>query len=414
MKLNLTIVLLLSTILLSAQGVLRYEGPFPNASNEEGTANYSYYKNAETGKNVKHGAFRYKVKIKNTDSRVYRNISGTYKSGWKDGLWEYAYTTKDKRESDGYYYSYSINLTANYESGWPDGVWYYTSSVKRRRNNIERGVVKWFPYEIMKDETMKLHFNHGVLVDSLWKKGLHKSFSLLSDEKGFLNGTFEFITDTSNVTVDYLEGFPVKTSKPDNNVEITTDHYRFYMKHKDDLNKNGAMLDTATLTFYSEVFYNTIYNDKFFNYRFIDGERMVSFKGKRKEMEVRFMGLYKRELKAFVSEDEQRIIQGVFAYQISVSRMLASCEKVYKSSDNDVNLRKKVAQLKSIEIMMKSYTCIMQVYKTVLMPKDIAKAAASCKSDIRLSSLNTRRQILDTVLSKAKALEAKASALKCK
>ena len=261
MKLNLTIVLLLSTILLSAQGVLRYEGPFSNASNEAGTANYSYYKNAETGKNVKHGAFRYKVKIKNTDSRVYRNISGTYKSGWKEGLWEYSYTTKDKRESDGYFYSYSINLKANYESGWPNGVWNYTSSVKRRRNTIEQGVVKWFPYEIMKDETMKLHYNHGVLVDSLWKKGLHISFSVLSDEKGFLNGTFEFVTDTSDVSVDYLEGFPVKTSNPDNNVDIQADHHRFYMKHKDDLNKNGAILDTATLTFYSDVFiipYTTI------------------------------------------------------------------------------------------------------------------------------------------------------------
>ncbi|MCK5856519.1 MAG: hypothetical protein KAG64_03455 [Bacteroidales bacterium] len=413
MRIKLIVIFLFSTIVLSAQGILRYEGSFSNAENEVGTANYSYYKNANSGEHVKHGPFRYRVKIKNTKMRIYRNITGEYKSGFKDGQWEYLYTTKDKRGNDGYYYSYNVNLLANYESGWPNGEWFYTATIKRRQNMVERGETKWLPYEEVESTKMKLHFNHGVMVDSIWKKGMQSSFSLYADKEGFMLGSFELRTDTSYLKVSFKDGFVVKSNNANNDVYIQNDHYSYYSKNKKDLISKGVNVDTTTLTFYSTIFNNTVYNDKFFNYKFIDGDRMVSFVGSRKRMQVRYMGLYKRGLIVYISPEEQRKIQGVFSYRISVARKVEACEKLYKNSNNDIKIRKKLEQLKSIEGMLNKYTCLVQKYKSNVTPKEVADASKPCKSNIVINTSGTRIQILDTILSKSKALKSRADAIKC-
>ena len=413
MKMKLIIVLLFAVGFANAQTMQKYKGPFQNAENEPGEASYSYYVNAANGKQVKNGPFRYKVKIKKDDLRVYRNIVGEYKSGWKNGTWEYTYTTKDKREKDGYYYSYNVSLVANYDDGWPNGEWYYTSSIKRRRDNVIKGVKTWLPFEDVDEETMKVNFKYGMLVDSTWNKGLHTSFSLFADQQGFVQGEFVFKTDTSLIEILYKDGFSVSNNAKNSDLDIQKYEYQYYLKYKDDLKAHGVYLDTASLTYYSKSLDEGIYNDKYFNYRFIDGDRMVTI-GPRKQMKVRYMGSYKRMLNVYLSDSDKLKIQGIYAYQISVSREVEACEKLYKDSENDITIRKKLEQLKAIENMIKTNACLVQVFKTKVSPYGITKASKSCKSNISFSESETREQILDKILNNAKELEAKAKAIECK
>ena len=411
MKLSLLVVFVFVSVFASAQTCLRYEGPYENAQHEEGTATYSYYKNAETGELVKHGAFRYKVKIKDANKRIYRNITGEYKSGWKDGVWEYSYTTKDLRKNDGYFYSYNVHMVANYDQGWPNGEWTYTASIKRRRDNVIMGKVSWLPYEVVDDVNMVVHFKHGLLVDSLRRTSLHNSYSMFCDQEGFLNGQFTFSTDSTHITIDYVEGFAMK-KVPFNKVDLQVDEYEYYQKYKDNLNENGAELDTMTLTFYPNSLNMSIYNDEYFNYRFIGGDHMVKFVGPHKKMEVRYMGLYKRYLKVFLTEEDKSLIQGIFAYHIETNRKRESCEKAYKNSDNDIELRKKLEQLKALEATLKTYTCLVQVYKTWVTPSKLERHSKSCNSDIAISASSTRKEILKSIFDKAKEVNAKSEAIK--
>lgn len=411
MKFSLLVVFVFASIIASAQDILRYDGPFENARHEKGTATYSYYKNAETGKLVKHGPFRYKVKIKDSKKRIYRNITGEYKSGWKDGTWEYSYTTKDLKKKDGYYYSYNVHMVANYDAGWPNGEWTYTASIKRRRNNVIMGKSSWLPYEVFDDVNMVAHFKHGLLVDSLRRTSLQASYSMFCDNDGFLNGTFKFSSDTSNVTIVYQDGFAMEKI-PFNKVDLQVDEYDYYQKYKDNLNENGAALDTMTLTFYPKSLNKSIYNDEYFNYRFIDGDQMVHFVGAHKTMNIRYMGLYKRSLSVFLTEEEQKLIQGIFAYQIETSRLRDACEKAYKKSDNDIELRKKLEQLKSLESTMKNYTCLVHVYKTYVTPSKLERHSKSCNSDVAVSASSTRKETLKAIFDKAKEGNSKSKAIK--
>ncbi len=414
MKLSLLVVFVFASIFASAQDVLHYDGPFKNAENEAGEATYSFYVNAENGKQVKHGPFRYKVKLKKDDMRVYRNISGEYKSGWKDGTWEYVYTTKDKKEADGYYYSYNISMTANYDEGWPNGVWDYSSSIKRRRSNIIKGKKTWLPWEEVEVSTMRVHYKHGLLIDSIWKKCKHDSYSGYADDRGFMEGLFKVETDTTSIEIMYEDGFAVSNSNDKSDLDIQKYAHQYYLKYKDDLNAHGAQVDSSSLTFYARSFRERMHNDQYFNYRFIDGDRMITFVGPRKEMKVRYMGLYTRVLNSYMREQDKLKIQGIYAYQIAISRKVKACEKLYKNSDNDINIRKKLEQLKSLESKSKSYICLIKVYKDKVTPYGIAKASKSCNTDITFSETDTRDQILDKILNKAKALSEKANAIECK
>ncbi len=417
MRIVIIVVSVLVSFAAVGQKVLRYEGAFPNDKHELATANYSYYKDSKTAKQIKHGSFRYNVKIKNTGARLYRNITGEYKDGWKQGLWNYSYTTKDyNTNNDGFYYSYNVELKANYENGWPDGEWYYTAFVKRRKAIRSSGATKWEAYEIVQNVRIMLNYENGVLVDSLWiRNDQGMDVFALMDYQGFLQGDFSIIQGNENMTIPFVDGFSIDKEP----TAKTSLRYDYYKKHKSNLAKAGAKLDTVSLfnnksCIVSKTLNKNVFNNSFFNYLYIDGDRLIKFTGSRKALKVDYRGLYKRELQVLISKDEQALIQSVYSFYNKAKRQSSSCSQQYKKSKQDVELRKKVNQLKGIEAKLKAYTCQLKAYKERVAPKEIALSTSSCGSDIKINEANTRIQILNTIYNRAKRLNESVNRIKCK
>jgi hypothetical protein len=415
MKTFWMILLLLFPFGIMAQKTMRYEGSYPNRRNEKATASYTYYKDAKTGKQVKHGSFRYNVKIKGTQNRLYRNITGEYKNGWKDGLWTYSVSSKDYNlKNDGWFYSLSIQMEANYANGWPDGSWTYTAFVKKRKSAYKNGQKKWQAYQTVEDVRIKLNFNQGVLVDSLWIRNPQgKSVFALMDEHGFLINDFRIVSSDKEMNMHFEDGFMI--SEQDVSGKAIYDYYK---KHRANLMAAGARLDTVSLfsqktCMISAVLNKQVFNDDYFNYLYIDGDRMISFKGSRKTMTVNYRGLLTRRLSVFISKDEQAKIQAVYNASIDIAQQLDVCERAYKKSDNDVSLNAKLSQLRAISKRMKAYTCQLKVYKSTLPPAIIAQKSAACNSNIKPSGTESRIDFLNAIYKNSKQLKTQARGIQC-
>ncbi len=401
----------------NAQKVERYEGTFPNDQHEQATANYSFYKDAKTGQKVKHGSFRYSVRIKSPEKRLYRNVTGEYVDGWKNGLWTYSYNTKDyNTNNDGYFYTYNVVLEANYDNGWPQGEWNYKAFVKRRKSIRSNGRAKWEPYEIVQDIKIKLNYNHGVLVDSLWihdAKG--KSIDFLMNKQGFLIGEQHVTSKVGQLNSRFEDGFRLD---PPNAPSSNNSRYEYYKKHKSALREAGAKLDTTSLfdknpCVISQTLGEHVFNNSFFNYRYIDGDRIISFVGSRKKMKVDYKGLFMRSLSIIISADEQALIQLIYRFYSDAKNKAAQCARQYKASNNDASLRQKMNQAKQYEKKLKSYTCNVQAFKRNLSPEEISMGIKSCGSDVIINKENTRTQILSMIYNKAKATDKKVKSIIC-
>jgi len=406
-----------ASISLSAQKVLRYEGSYANNKNEAATANYSYYKDAKTGKKVKHGSFRYLVKIKSPQKRLYRNITGEYIDGWKNGSWNYSYTTKDyNTNNDGYFYSYNVVLEAKYDHGWPDGEWNYTAFVKRRKPIRSSSGNKWEAYEIIQNIRIKLNYNHGVLVDSLWIRNDQGANVFANmDKYGFLQGDFTLERADRKMTFAFIEGFKIQKGKTD---DVGKLHYDYYKKNKAQLKNSGARLDTVSLfdrssCIISKVLNQQVFNPDYFNYQYIDGDRIINFLGSRKTIVVDYKGLYKRKLSIVISKDEETKIRSIYGFYNRAKQQTAKCNKLYQSSNHNDDLRQKLVRLKNIEQKLSAYSCQVGEYKTNLTPQELISATKSCNSDIKISAGHTRLQILNTIYNKGKALDNALKKTKC-
>ena len=417
MRVFLISIFALAISFASAQKIERYEGTFPNNQHENATANYSYYKDAKTGKKIKQGSFRYTVRIKQPEKRLYRNITGEYDKGWKVGAWNYSYTTKDyNTNNDGYFYTYSVVLEANYDNGWPQGEWNYSAFVKRRKSIRSNGRAKWEAYEIVQDIKIRLNYNHGVLVDSLWiHNTMDKSIDLLMNQQGFLIGYLRVTSEKEQIKSRYEDGFRLD---PPNMPSSNNSRYDYYKKHKSALLEAGAKLDTTTLfgnnpCIISHSLNEHIFNDSFFNYYYIDGDRIISFVGNRKKMKVAYKGLYMRELSIVISKDEQALIQLIYRFYSDAKNKTALCTKQYKASNNDASLRQKMELAKSYERKLKVYTSEAQAFKRNLSPQEISMAVKGIESDAIVYQKSTRTQIINLIYSKAKATDKKVKAIIC-
>lgn len=401
----------------SAQKLERYEGAFANDQHEKATATYSFYKDKKTGKKVKEGSFRYSVRIKSPEKRLNRNISGEYKKGWKQGVWNYSYTTRDyNTNNDGYFYSYNVVLEANYDNGWPEGEWNYTAFVKRRKSIRVDGRVKWDKFEIVKDIHIRLNYNHGVFIDSLWiqnAKGM--SVDVLMNNQGFLMGDFKISSDQGQMLYSFKDGFRVE---PKVDSSFKNMRYDYYIKHKTKLLENGARLDTNSLfenesCVISNVLNSNVFSNVYFNYHYIDGDRIISFVGSRKLISTVYKGLYMRKLSVVISANEKTLIHLIYGFYSNAKRKTKQCEAQYKSSENDLELRKRMDQSRGIENKLKAYTCQVQAFKKGLSAEEIAIKASLCGVNIETDKGHTRTQLLNSIYNKAKALDAKMKSIKC-
>ena len=401
----------------NAQKTQRYEGRYPNARNEAATATYSFYKDAKTGREVKEGAFRYSVKIRNTQNRLYRNFSGNYKQGWKQGLWTYTISAKDyNMKNDGWFYSLSINMEANFDQGWPDGIWHYTALIKRRKNSRVNGKQKWNAYEIVSDMKIRLHFDKGLLVDSFLiqdNTGKGLGIKAFLDANGFLVGDLVLVRAGKEKLMHFEEGFEINEKQAE-----TVALYAYYKKHKDDLPAAGVALDTLSLfknktCVIPHILNTTVFNDDFFNYQYIGGDRMLQFKGSRKTMVVDYRGLYLRNMTVHLTADEQAKIQGIYNAYVDVKRRAENCQQAYKQSENDVSLSKKSGQLNSLLARMEAYKCQVQVYKMVIPPEVLAAKTMGCASNVKINASGSRQDILNAIYTKSKELRQQARTINC-
>ncbi len=414
----LSVILLLSLNLFS-QKLLRYEGSFPNNRHEKATANYSYYIDGKSGQKVKHGSFRYLVKIKGNQNRLYRNITGEFKNGWKVGLWNYSVSAKDYNlKNDGWFYTVNIVMEGNYENGLPVGEWTYTSVVKRRKGKTVQGKKQWEPYEELQDMNIVLHYDKGLLVNSLViSDRLGISVSAMMDDKGFLTENFAIKTKEREIKLRYQEGFALSLGDGAD-AEQTKADIAYYESHRSDIRAAGIQVDTLSLfqnkdCVISKVLNLSIYNDDDFNYSHIGGDRLILFRGSRKSMEVDYKGLYYRNLSPFISKEEEGIIQSVYSYRKQIKQKLDACKRAMKASGNDVRLQKIYYQLEGLNTRMESYVCQLKVYRKQLSPPTLAVVSQSCRSDINLAKAADRRAILNAIYSNAKKIRDISRTLKC-
>ena len=414
----LSIILLLSINLVS-QKLLRYEGSFPNNRHEKATANYSYYIDAKSGQKVKHGSFRYLVKIKGNQNRLYRNITGEFKDGWKEGLWNYSVSAKDYNlKNDGWFYTVNIVMEGNYEKGLPVGEWTYTSVVKRRKGKSVQGKKQWEAYEELKDISIVLHYDRGVLVKSMdITDRLGTSVSAMMDDKGFLSGNFVIKTKEHEIKYRYEDGFAFPPAS-DAKAEQAKADIVYYKAHKTDIRAAGIQVDTLSLfrnkdCVVSKVLNVSIYNDDDFNYSHIGGDRLIRFTGSRKTIKVDYKGMYYRSLAPFISGEEEEIIQSIYAYRKQIKQKRNACQRALKASNDNVGLRKIYYQLEGLNARMDSYTCQLKVYRKELSPAAMAVVSKACSSDIIMAKASGRRQILNAIYNNAKKARDISRKLKC-
>ena len=169
---------------LFSQTLKTYSGDMQDAILDKGKATYTYYEKGT--KIIKHGKFSYswkdlqtiQVRDKKIDVSLIKTISGNYKDGLKDGVWNYSVKFTDYAlkhafsgdysiPSDNTYSTGSIAMQSSYKSGVPNGNWSYTETFKTRYAIPKPyNTWVWSGYSKSNTITLKAQFIDGVLTGS--------------------------------------------------------------------------------------------------------------------------------------------------------------------------------------------------------------------------------------------------------
>ena len=274
---------------LIAQTLKTYNGDMQDAILDKGKASYTYYeKGTEI---VKHGKFSYswkdvqaiQVRDKKINVSLIKTISGNYKDGLKDGVWNYAvrftdyalnhaYSGDYSIPSDNTYSTGSISMQSSYKSGVPNGNWSYTETFKTRYAIPKPyNTWVWSGYSKSNTITLKAQFNDGVLVGNFVYNNpyANESASFNIDNKGFLIGSGKYENLGKTTTLTFQDNMLVREEQSGGSeIEIKTN----FVEQLKDPNFDYVK-DSVDITDYLDSKLDLFRSNRYFNYRSIISRR---------------------------------------------------------------------------------------------------------------------------------------------
>ncbi len=144
---NATLILNLMMISFSfvvcGQTLQKYKGDFPDPNKtQNGIAMYEYIEDMESHERIKNGLFVYDFKGVGEYKGFNQNISGTFKDGKREGLWNFSVNMNDFGVKNPYYTGI-LTAKTSYKNGKPEGKWTYNYSYKKRNQVYSYGTLKW-------------------------------------------------------------------------------------------------------------------------------------------------------------------------------------------------------------------------------------------------------------------------------
>src|SRR5665647_1831660 len=112
---------------------------------DDGKMTYQYYEDSKTSEFIKQGLFRFSKSMRdeNGGGTYKKSITGTFKNGFKDGVWNFTIIKLDYPNDDGSYTTGTTYLTQTFKEGVANGLWKLNTSYKSRSKIYVAGRLSW-------------------------------------------------------------------------------------------------------------------------------------------------------------------------------------------------------------------------------------------------------------------------------
>lgn len=145
---------------IKAQKLVTYNGAYDDGRLQNGNATYTYYEDPDSREYIKQGPFKYVFKGLGGYTGFDQIISGNFKGGLKNGLWNYTINMKDFGTNNPYSTG-SVTLQANYKDGYAHGKWIEVISYKKRSKLLARNGYTWGAWGQLQTTTIEMNFVNG-------------------------------------------------------------------------------------------------------------------------------------------------------------------------------------------------------------------------------------------------------------
>lgn len=193
MKKNIVIVLALIIIgNLQAQTIKTYSGDLDN-----GKVTFSYYEDSKTGNEIRHGIYKY-VHLQNGDygSKYLVTISGSYKNGYRNGIWNYAINKTNCSDGSNQYYTGVTAMIQTYSDGMPNGLWSYSENYQVRSQKYSTAGWSWGLYKSVAPQNIVVNFCNGILCGSLKINTTYEKIIGQFSDNGWWTGNWNINSNT--------------------------------------------------------------------------------------------------------------------------------------------------------------------------------------------------------------------------
>ena len=363
-------------------------------------ATYTYYKDQNTSKEIKHGKFRYTVKLKDKDYRFYQSFTGVYYNNLKDGEWIYKLTIRDYfKDNQDYYLSGAISLTAKYHRGVPQGRWIFKSELKKRKRLSKGSHIEWDRY--LPNDSIKIivNFKDGMLVDSIKiLTSMGNELEGVFDKYGMCDKTWIYIENGTKTITEYSHGLKKseKVILVEDNKEISnfvyTDDIKMHSQFITQKSKDVAFkVDTFSILrnkkdFMVSMIFDNIFNNDYFLYRYVPGDLFYYFDAPKFNSKLRGGYVLKFENKITTSQINR--LSELNKLEKKIIDFDSKTQKISKGKTLSADAKTKIGLIKLNAKNASMYTCHASfIVNEMDIKKGIEKAKANCerKHNVRVN-----------------------------
>jgi len=129
---------------------------------KDGIMTYQGYDKSETGEFIKHGTFKFVENLKGKYGSYNVLVTGTFKNGFRNGLWTYSIKQIDAENNNGSFTTGNLLYTQMFKDGIPNGLCNYNNTYKTREIICDYyGHCKWGIYSKIENESANFNFKNG-------------------------------------------------------------------------------------------------------------------------------------------------------------------------------------------------------------------------------------------------------------
>ncbi|MCF8330986.1 MAG: hypothetical protein K9H84_00895 [Bacteroidales bacterium] len=366
----------------------RYNGTMQNGLMQPGEVTYYYYKDGRD--RIMDGVFRYRLRWRNEErQRVYQTINGSMENDKKAGTWSYTIKVQDYFEDkEGYFYSYDVQLNASYEKGIPHGSWSLNKSVKKRQQDKDsrKG---WGSYKDKNIYVIKLVFDHGQLVDSVYFSDEANNTLIKGqiDTNGFYHGKWIIQKDGIRKIENYHHGIITKRIQKTLNGKVQDQ--QSLMVNKDMwIRYTSEGIDKSKLTFKPEtlkVLKNAdhiipqMINDHIFDYRlflysYIPGDELINdFPGKNPAS--LFAGLKKVNFEYQINREQAKLLAGISREAKKTQINFNKAKRYVINNGLESQVKSTLDRMERISKLTAKYDCLSGTIKSFMNVNEGTNAA---------------------------------------